>query len=127
MRVDVLNKETTMTVERMVVLRLSTKHINLWTRQLETKTNEIRELAELLKVDGIKKEIESERNLEIWGKRTNNLLAKKTKRIIYEEIDNMVWNGSEKEIGEWCNRNKVMTKTHRRDRRDVEERPRRKR
>ena len=42
MKVDVLNKETTMTVERMVVLRLSTKHINLWTRQLETKRNEIR-------------------------------------------------------------------------------------
>ena len=43
-----------------------------------------------------------------WGKKANNLLAKKTKRIIYEEIDNMVWNGSEKEIGEWCKRNKVF-------------------
>ena len=58
MKVDVLDKETTMTVERMVVLRLSTKHINLWTRQLETKRNEIRELTELLRVDEIKKEIE---------------------------------------------------------------------
>ena len=58
MRVDVLNKETTMKVERMVVLRLSTKHINLWTRKLETKRNEIRELPEALRVDEIKKEIE---------------------------------------------------------------------
>ena len=60
MRVDVLDKETTMTVERMLVLRLSTKHINLWTRQLETKRNEIRQLAELLRVDELKKEIEKE-------------------------------------------------------------------
>ena len=60
MRVDVLDKETTMTAERMVVLRLSTKHINLWTRQLETKRNDIHVLADLLKVDGIKKEIETE-------------------------------------------------------------------
>ena len=51
MKVDVLDDETTMTVEMMVVLRLSTKNINLWTRQLETKRNEIRELAELLSVD----------------------------------------------------------------------------
>ena len=43
-----------------------------------------------------------------WGKKANNLLARKTKRMIYEEIDNMVWNGSEKEIGEWCTRNKVF-------------------
>ena len=28
--------------------------------------------------------------------------------MIYAEIDNMVWNGSEKEIGEWCKRNKVF-------------------
>ena len=62
--------------------------------------NEIRELTELLRVDGIKKEIEKEQNLETWGKRTNNLFAKKTKRIIYEEIDNIVLNGSAKEFGE---------------------------
>ena len=63
MKVDVLNKETTMTVERMVVLRLSTKHINLWTRQLETKRNEIRELTELLKVYEIKEEIKKKGTL----------------------------------------------------------------
>ena len=60
MRVDVLDKETTMTVERMVVLELPTKHINPWTRQLETKRDDIRELAELLIVDGINQEIEKE-------------------------------------------------------------------
>ena len=48
------------------------------------------------------------KSLVKWGKKANNILAKKTKRIIYEEIDNMVWNGSEKEIGEWCKRNKVF-------------------
>ena len=67
MREDVLDKETTMTVERMVVLRLSTKHTNLWTRQLETKRNEIRQLTELLRVDEIKKEIEKE-SLVKWVK-----------------------------------------------------------
>ena len=121
MKVDVLDKETTMTVERMVVLRLSTKHMNMWTRLLETKRNEIRELTELLKIDGIKKEIEKERSLVKWGKRTNNLLAKKTKKMIYEQIDNMVWNGSEKEIGEWCKRNKVLTKSQKRSKRSGRE------
>ena len=73
MKVDVLDKETTLTVERMVVLRLSTKHINLWTHQLETKRNEIRELAEQLMVDVIKKENGKESSLETWGKKTEQL------------------------------------------------------
>ena len=93
--------------ERMAVLRFSAIHVNMWTRQLETKRNEIRELTELLRVDEIKKEIEKE-SLVKWGNKANNILARKTKRMIYEEIDNMVWNGSEQEIGEWCNLNKVF-------------------
>ena len=93
----------------------------MWTRQLETKRNEIRELAELLRVDEIKKEIEKESSLVKWGKKANNIFAKKTKRIIYEEIDNMVWNGSEKEIGEWCKRNKVLTKSQKRSKRSGRE------
>ena len=32
-----LDEETTRMVERMVVLRVSTKHIDLWIRQLEMK------------------------------------------------------------------------------------------
>ena len=27
--------------------------------------------------------------------------------MLYEEIDNMVWNGDEKEVSQWCERNKV--------------------
>ena len=37
MNVELLDEETTRMVERIVLLRLSTKHINLWTRQLEMK------------------------------------------------------------------------------------------
>ena len=35
--VEVLDDETIRMVERVVVLRVSTKHINLWMRQLEMK------------------------------------------------------------------------------------------
>ena len=44
MNVFVLEEETTRIVERTVLLRLSTKHINLWVRQLEMKRKEICEL-----------------------------------------------------------------------------------
>ena len=37
--VDSPDEETTKMIERMAVLRLSTKHINLWTRHLEMKMN----------------------------------------------------------------------------------------
>ena len=37
MNVEVLYEETTRVTERMVVLSLSTEHINLWMRQLEMK------------------------------------------------------------------------------------------
>ena len=57
-KADVLDDETVKNIERIVILRTSTKHTNLWMRQLETKRNDIREFAELLKVDEIKKEIE---------------------------------------------------------------------
>ena len=45
------DEETARMVERTVVLRVATKHINLWIRQLEMKKNEIRELAELFGFD----------------------------------------------------------------------------
>ena len=37
MSVETLDQETIRDVERMVILRVSTKHINLWIRQLEMK------------------------------------------------------------------------------------------
>ena len=68
MNVEALDQETTRDVERMVILRISTKHINLWIRQLEMKRTEMCHLAGLLKLVEVKKEIESERSLENWGK-----------------------------------------------------------
>ena len=47
--------------------------------------------------DEIKKEIETERNLERWAKRCTNHFTKKVKRMGYEEIDNIVWSGTEKD------------------------------
>ena len=46
--VDVVDEEATMMVKRIIVLRLSTKHINMWIRQLEMKRREIGELARLM-------------------------------------------------------------------------------
>ena len=44
MNMDALDKETIRDVERVIIVRVSTKHINLWTRQLEMKRKEIGEL-----------------------------------------------------------------------------------
>ena len=97
MRVESIDEETTKMIERLVVLRVSTKHINLWIRQLEIKRREICELAEMFAVEEIKKEIETKRNLERWAKRCTNHFTKKVKRMGYEEIDNIVWSGTEKD------------------------------
>ena len=67
-RVESLNEETTRMVERMVVLRLSTKHINMWMRQLELKRKEMSELAGWMKLEEVKEEIQKERSLERWAK-----------------------------------------------------------
>ena len=29
------------------------------------------------------------------------------KRLLFEEIDNMVWSGDEKVVSQWCKKNKV--------------------
>ena len=90
----------------MVVLRVATKHINLWARQLGMKRREMSELAGLMKLDEVKKEIESEKSLERWARRASGYFTKKVKRMLSEEIDNMVWSG-EKEISQWRKVNKV--------------------
>ena len=51
MNVEKLDEETTRMVERIIIMRISTKHINLWMRQLEMKRREIEELAGLIGVD----------------------------------------------------------------------------
>ena len=94
--VEELDEETRRMVERMAVLRVATKHINLWMRQLEMKRREVAELAGLMKFDEVKKEIGKERCLERWAKRVTNHFTKRAKRMLYEEIDNIVWSGNKK-------------------------------
>ena len=48
MKVEVLDEETTRMAERVVVLRVSTKHINNWMRQFVMKRRENIELAVLM-------------------------------------------------------------------------------
>ena len=107
MRVESLDDETAMMVKRLMVVRISTKHINLWMRQLEMKRLEICEQAGLMKSETIKQEIQKEKSLERWAKRCTNHFAKKVKGMLFGEIDNMVWSGNESEITKWYNDNKV--------------------
>ena len=69
MKLESLVEETTRTIERLGVVRISTKHINLWMRQLEMKRKEMQELAGLMGLEEVKKEIQKERSLERWAKR----------------------------------------------------------
>ena len=105
MNVEMLDEETTRMVERIVVLRVATKHINLWTRQLEMKRKEMSELAGLVKLEDVKEEIERVKSLETWARTATNHFTKKVKRMLFEEIDNIVWSGKEKAISRWCQRN----------------------
>ena len=108
MNVDVSDREASRIVERMAVVRVSTKHINLWIRQLEMKRNEICQPAGLMGVDEVKREIESEKSLEKWAKRCTNRFTRKAKRMLFEEIDNVVWSGRDEGIAKWCKENKVF-------------------
>ena len=107
LNVEVLDEETTRMVERMVVLRIATKRINLWIRQLEMKRREILELAGLMMLDEVKNDVETEKSLECWARRCTNHFAKKVRRMLYEETDNMMRSGNQKEIAAWCKKNKV--------------------
>ena len=63
MNVENLDEETIRIVERVVVLRVTTKHINLWIRQFDMKRREICELAGLMRLDEVKKEVEKKRRM----------------------------------------------------------------
>ena len=76
--------------ERLVVMRVSTKHINLWMRQLEMKRKEICQLVMLVSLEEVKKKVEKEKNLERWARRCADHFTKKVKKMLFEEIDNMV-------------------------------------
>ena len=107
MEIEVGDQETIRMAERMVVLRISTKHINLWMRQLEMKSEEICELAGLMGLQAVRKEISEEKSLERWARRCSNFFTKKVKRMLFGETDNMVWSERERDVSEWCKRNKV--------------------
>ena len=107
MKVEVLDEEMNMMVERLAVLRIATKYINLWIRQLEMKKMEVSELAGLMNLDETRKEIESEKSLKRWAKSFTHSFTKKVKRTLFEEIDSMVWSGNDEDISRWCRRNKV--------------------
>ena len=61
-----------------------------------------------MKFDEVRKEVEEEKkkSIERWPKCCTNGFTKQAKRLLLEEIDNMVWN-DEGEITHWCKRNKV--------------------
>ena len=68
MKVDTLEEETARMIERVVVLRISTKHINLWMRQLEMKRNEVSQLSGLMGFGEVEKEIETEESRKMSQK-----------------------------------------------------------
>ena len=45
--------------------------------------------------DDVKEEIQKEKSLERWTKSTNNPFTKKVKRMLFEDVENMVWNDDE--------------------------------
>ena len=61
----------------------------------------------MLKFEEVKSEIEKEKSLERWARRCSHHFTKKVKRMLFEEIDNIVWSGDQKEISQWCKVNKV--------------------
>ena len=82
MNLESLDEEATRMVERVKILRVSTKHIKLWMRQLEMKRNEIGELAGLMGFDEIEKEIQSERDLEAWAKTCTSHFKENQKNVV---------------------------------------------
>ena len=60
-----------------------------------------------MKLESVKKEIEKEKHLEAWARRCTKNFQNNMRRLLFEEIDNMIWGGSDDEIMRWCNENKV--------------------
>ena len=69
------------------------------------------ELAGLMGLEGVQKEIEKTEDLEMRARRSTTNFAKKAKKIPFQEVDNMVRSWSEKGITGWCKMNKVYEET----------------
>ena len=78
---DDLEEETTRMVKRIVLFRSSTKHINLWMRQLEIKRKEMCELAGLMALEEVQEEIAKAKDLEMWAKRCTRNFTKRVKKM----------------------------------------------
>ena len=65
MAIEDPDDETAGMLERIVILRVSTKHINLWMRKLEMKKDGDERACWHCGV-GRSQKIETEKNLEIW-------------------------------------------------------------
>ena len=106
-----LDEETAMMVERLAVLRIITKHISQWNRQMEKK--EMGEQAGLLKFEEIKNEIGNEKSLQRWAYRCSHHFTKKVKRMLFEEIGNMVLSSRENRSRPGARRTRCMTRSAR--------------
>ena len=93
--------KTIQMAKRLIVTRVSTKHINLWMRQLEMKRNEVGELAELFGFDVVKDDVERAKSLEKWAKRSTHRFTTKTKKLLFEDNDNIVWSDCESVFTVW--------------------------
>ena len=89
LHVEELDEETIQMVERMIILRVSTKHVNLWMRQLEVKRKEITEPAWLMGFDVVKLEIEKEKNIDRWAKRCSNQFKKRQRGCYSKYVTTM--------------------------------------
>ena len=109
--VDSLDDETVRMVERMVIIRISTKHINLWIRQLEMKRKETGQQAVLMRNEEVKREIQREKSFESWARAFTNHFLRKIKRMLYEEIDNIVGMEKRKNFSNGERETKCMMKS----------------
>ena len=69
------------------------------------------ELAEVMGFEEFKEKNEKEKTLQKWARRVSNIFPRKTKRVIFEMTDNMVWSGDERSVAESCKRNKAFDET----------------
>ena len=60
-------------------------------------------------LEGVQEAIEKAKDLERLARPSTTHFAKKAK-MLFEEIDNMMWRGNEKAMVEWCKMNKVYDK-----------------
>ena len=61
----------------------------------------------MIELEGVQEEIAKAKDLEKWAKRCTQHFTKRVKKTLFQEVDNRVWSGAEKEVSLWCKKNKV--------------------